>query len=332
MSIQVLSGDCRDVLKTLADGSVNCVVTSPPYFGQRDYGVADQMGREPSPSQHITEMVSVFREVRRVLREDGTLWLNYADSWASKGWKAHAAKDGAPAGWDANRRGQDQVSTVGDGVKERDLNGMSWMLALALRDDGWFLRDCIIWAKPNPMPSSVPNRTCPSHEYIFMLTKVGGGYYYDAEAIAEPISEVSAARLAQPTLQRQQGGPKQEVYASGETGQRAKSRKPADILKALAADADPMRKRRSVWTVPVGSFSEAHFATFPPDLIEPCIKAGCPIGGTVLDPFFGAGTTGLVADRLQRNAIGIELNPAYAEIARNRIQKDAGMFAEVVSA
>ena len=158
---------------------------------------------------------------------------------------------------------------------------------------------------------------------------VGGGYYYDAEAIAEPISEVSAARLAQPTLQRQQGGPKQEVYASGETGQRAKSRKPADILKALAADADPMRKRRSVWTVPVGSFSEAHFATFPPDLIEPCIKAGCPEGGTVLDPFGGAGTTGLVADRLQRSAILIELNPAYADMARNRIKRDAGLFGEI---
>jgi DNA modification methylase len=326
VSVNIIEGDCRDVLATLPDQSVHCCVTSPPYFGQRDYGVEDQIGRELSPNQHIAEMVSVFRKVRRVLRDDGTLWLNYADSWASKGWRAHSAKAGVPSGWDANRRGQDQVSTVGDGIKERDLNGMSWMLALALRDDGWFLRDCIIWAKPNPMPSSVPNRTCPSHEYIFMLTKVGGGYYYDAEAINEPISDVSAARLAQPTLQDQQGGPKQSVYAAGETGQRAKSRKPADILKSLAANGNPMRKRRSVWTIPVGAFSEAHFATFPPDLIEPCIKAGCPIGGTVLDPFGGAGTTGLVADRLQRNAVLIELNPAYVDIARRRIEADCPLF------
>jgi hypothetical protein len=162
-----------------------------------------------------------------------------------------------------------------------------------------------------------------------MLTKSGGGYYYDAAAIAEPISDVSAARLAQPTLNQQQGGAKQEAYASGATGQRAKSRKPAEILKSLAEDGDTMRKRRSVWTVPVGSFSDAHFATFPPELIEPCIKAGCPVGGTVLDPFGGAGTVGLVADRLQRDAILIELNPAYAEIAERRIRNDDPLFSEV---
>lgn len=329
MTVQILVGDALTTLKTLPDESVHEVVSSPPYYGQRDYGVAGQLGREASPNEHVAVMVEVFREVRRVLRSDGVLWLNYADSWASKGWRAHPAAEGSPSGWDSERRGQDQVSTIGDGVKERDLNGMSWTLALALRADGWYLRDCIIWNKPNPMPSSVPNRCCPAHEYLFMLTKTGGGYYYDADAIAEPISDVSAARLAQPTLNGQQGGAKQEAYASGVTGQRARSRKPADILKSLAADEAQMRKRRTVWTVPVGSFGEAHFATFPPELIEPCIKVGCPVGGTVLDPFGGAGTVGLVADRLQRNAVLIELNPEYAAMAERRIRGDAPMFAEV---
>jgi DNA modification methylase len=329
VSVTILHGDCREVLATLPDASVHCCVTSPPYWGQRDYGVAGQIGREASAAEHIAQMVSVLRDVRRILRDDGTLWLNYADSWASKGWKAHPAKDGTPAGWDSERRGQDAISTVSGDIKERDLTGMSWMLALALRADGWWLRDCIIWNKPNPMPSSVPNRTCPAHEYLFMFSKKGSGYFYDAAAIEEPITEVSAARIAQPTLTRQQGGVKQEQYASGVTGQRANSRKPADILKALAAGGSATRKRRSVWSVAVGSYAESHFATFPPDLIEPCIKAGCPKGGTVLDPFGGAGTTGLVADRLGRNAVLIELNPEYAGMAHRRIERDAGMFAEV---
>lgn len=331
MTVTIRHGDCREVLRTLPDESVHCVVTSPPYWGQRDYGVDGQLGRETSAEDHLDQMVDVFREVRRVLRRDGTIWVNYGDSWASKGWKAHKAKAGTPAGWDSERRGQSVMSTVSGDIKEGDLSGMSWMLALALRADGWFLRDCIIWRKPNPMPSSVPNRCCPSHEYIFMLTKTKGGYYYDGAAIEEPITEVSAARIAQPTLQRQQGGPKQEAYASGSTGQRTNSRKPADVLKAMAASGRDMRKKRTVWDVAVGDFSEAHFATFPAALIEPCIKAGCPEGGTVLDPFGGAGTTGLVSDRLRRDAILIELNPDYAAMAQRRIVGDAGMFAEVKS-
>lgn len=319
-------GDCRDVLRTLAAESVHCVVTSPPYWGQRDYHVDDQIGREPKASDHIALLVDVFREVRRVLRKDGVVWLNYGDSWASKGWKAHAGKPGTPAGWSSDRRGQDAMSTVGEGVKEGDLTGMSWRVALALRDDGWFLRDCIIWQKPNPMPSSAPGRCCPAHEYIFMFSR-SRSYFYDAAAIEEPMSAISLARLAQPTLNDQQGGPKQEVYASGKTGQRARSRKPADVLKAIAASGKETRKKRTVWTVPVIGTAEAHFATFPPDLIEPCIKAGCPAGGTVLDPFGGAGTTALVADRLQRNAILIELNPEYAAMAEKRVRAEAGMMA-----
>lgn len=329
MSVKILLGDVRDQLRTLSDESVHCVVTSPPYWGQRDYGVDGQIGREATADEHVKAMVAVFRDVHRVMRDDGVCWLNYGDSWASKGWKAHSAKEGTPAGWDAARRGQDAMSTVGGGIKERDLIGMSWTLALALRADGWFLRDAIIWNKPNPMPSSVPNRSCPAHEYVFMLTKIGGGYFYDGKAIEEPVAVSTVGRLAQPTLQTQQGGEKQAAYAAGTTGQRANSRKPADVVKALAEKASDTRKKRSVWTVPVGATVEAHFATFPPALIEPCILAGCPKGGTVLDPFCGAGTTGLVADRHGRNAILIELNPAYAEIARKRIKGDAGMFAEV---
>src|SRR5215203_458405 len=234
MSVRIIIGDVRERLRDLPDESVHCVVTSPPYWGQRDYSHDGQLGRELTAEAHISAMVEVFRECRRVLRPDGTVWLNYGDSWASKGWKTHPAKPGTPAGWDSDRRGQSVMSTVGDGIKEGDLIGMSWMLALALRADGWWFRDSIVWRKPNPMPSSVPNRCCPSHEFIFMFTRIKSGYFYDASAIEEPITEVSAARLAQPTLNRQQGGPKQSAYAEGSTGQRANSRKPADVLKALA--------------------------------------------------------------------------------------------------
>jgi DNA modification methylase len=329
VTIEILQGDVREVLATLPDDSFDCIVTSPPYWGQRDYGFPEQIGRERSASDHVSVIVAIFRDLRRILKPTGVCWLNYGDSWASRGWKAHSAKEGTPAGWDSERRGQDAINTVGEEIKERDLIGMSWTLALALRADGWWLRDCIVWHKPNPMPSSVANRTCPAHEYLFMLTKQGSGYFYDGLAIEEPVAPITIARLAQPTLNEQQGGEKQEIYARGETGQRSRSRKPADVLKSLAAGGKETRKRRSVWTVAVGDFSEAHFATFPADLIEPCIKAGCPAGGSVIDPFGGAGTTGLVADRLGRNATLIELNPDYAQLAHDRIWKDAGMFSDV---
>jgi DNA modification methylase len=323
MTLRLIIGDCREQLAQMEAESVHCVVTSPPYWAQRDYGVSGQIGREPTLDVRLSVMVEVFRSVRRVLRADGTLWLNYGDAWATRGHAAKSIPDAAvkPANWSADRR------TLGGGIKEKDLIGAPWALAFALRADGWWLRDCIIWAKQNPPPTSVRDRTCPSHEYLFLLSK-SPRYYYDYEAIEEPIADSSRSRYAQSTLATQTGGFKQEVYQSGIMGARAHSRRPAEVLKSLAASGKETRKKRSVWSLPIEGFDEGHFATFPCALIEPCIKAGCPIGGTVLDPFGGAGTTGLVADRLQRNAILIELNPDYAAMAKRRVQGDAPLFSE----
>jgi DNA modification methylase len=280
MSVRILKGDCRDVLRTLPDESVHCVVTSPPYWGLRDYGVDGQIGLEPSYTDFVAQMVAVFREVQRVLRKDGTLWLNLGDSYSTHaaGRCADPMKTSGLAGVKtqeigrATKAAQDYRNSI---LPEKNLIGIPWRVAFALQADGWYLRQDIIWSKPNPMPESVTDRCTKAHEYMFLLTK-SERYYYDAVAIKEST-----------------------------------------------------RNRRSVWEVTTQPFSEAHFATFPPALIEPCILAGCPKGGTVLDPFGGAGTTGLVADRLGRNAILIELNPDYAAMAERRLRQDAGMFAEV---
>lgn len=319
MTIRILTGDCRDVLRTLADGSVQCCVTSPPYYGLRDYGVSGQIGLERSMHDFISELVAVFREVRRVLRDDGTLWLNLGDSYAGGNtggkWREGSARaDGEVRGdGAASRRNRNGTGAV-DGVKQKDLIGIPWRVAFALQADGWYLRQDIIWSKPNPMPESVRDRCTKAHEYVFLLSK-SARYYYDAKAIAEA-GEWCGKQLG---IVR---GTKVRAEAMG----RAPSGNERPGADATAPD---LRNKRSVWEVATQPFGEAHFATFPPALIEPCILAGCPVGGTVLDPFFGAGTTGLVADRLQRNAIGIELNPQYAEMARRRIHGDAPLFAEV---
>jgi DNA modification methylase len=326
MTVRILIGDCRERLAELPDASVHCCVTSPPYFGLRDYGVAGQMGLEPTPDEFVAGMVAVFREVRRVLRDDGTLWLNIGDSYARLGgdqvaqtkWKV----DGASATQGTNRhlitgssdgevgRGdRPGPRSAGSGLKQKDLIGIPWMLAFALRADGWFLRQDIIWSKPNPMPESVRDRCTKAHEYIFLLSK-GPKYHYDAEAIAE--EGCGAADMAR------RHGSSETVQAKGVGGYRV--------------GGTETRNKRSVWHVTTQPFNGAHFATFPPALIEPCILAGCPKGGTVLDPFGGAGTTGLVADRLQRDAILIELNPEYAAIAERRIATEGGMFTEVLAA
>jgi DNA modification methylase len=377
MSVQILQGDCRDVLATLPDASVHCCVTSPPYWGLRDYGVAGQIGLEPTIEQFVAEMVAVFREVRRVLRPDGTLWLNLGDSYATGGGAGWQGKNGQRA----DRRFtapelKPQASEIG--LKPKDLCGIPWRVAFALQDDGWYLRQDIIWHKPNPMPESVTDRCTKAHEYIFLLSK-GPKYFYDAEAIKEEFTgNAPGAKALKQNSDRNDGG---RVCGRPESG---------------------VRNKRSVWTVATAPFSEAHFATFPPDLIEPCIQAGtsekgccakcgAPWGrisgraapardvesstldryGTgdsgvhrkigsvyqkwlddnpkqtiswqptckcdaptvpcaVLDPFGGAGTTGLVADRLQRNAILVELNPTYAEMAKLRIHGDAPLFAEAL--
>lgn len=263
----LLIGDVRERLKELPDRSVHCCVTSPPYWGLRDYGEAGQIGLEQSPEEYVAELVAVFREVWRVLRDDGTLWLNLGDSYAGN--NSRASNNGR-AGFGNPRDGV--FERIGDGLKTKDLVGIPWRVAFALQADGWYLRQDIIWHKPNPLPESVKDRCTKAHEYIFLMSK-SPRYYFDYEAIREP-----------------------------------------------TIDLQDKRNRRDVWTVPIKPFTGAHFATFPTDLITPCILAGCPDGGVVLDPFFGAGTTGLVAQSLKRGWVGCELNPVYAEMALKRIK------------
>ena len=300
----VLVGDCRETLKTLPDESVNTVVTSPPYFGLRDYNQEDQIGLEPTPEEFVQALVEVFREVRRVLRDDGTVWLNLGDSYAGSGKGRNG--DGSPNVDENAKQSTSKGTTEGVlksmkahqiGLKPKDLIGIPWMVAFALREDGWYLRQDIIWSKPNPMPESVTDRCTKAHEYIFLLSK-SKSYYFDNEAIKEP------------TQGRERFGNKR---SKGDCEQRQDNER---------RDMTPnwTRNRRSVWTVPPKPFKGAHFATFPPELIEPCVLAGCPVGGTVLDPFGGSGTTAGVAYRNDRNSILCELNPEYAELVESRIE------------
>jgi DNA modification methylase len=338
VSVRILIGDCREKLRELPEASVHCCVTSPPYFGLRDYGVDGQMGLESTPDEFVAGMVAVFREVRRVLRDDGTLWLNIGDSYSAQAGQRKVT-DVAGIKQQSNVASVGAPSRCAEGCKPKDLIGIPWMLAFALRADGWYLRQDIIWSKPNPMPESVRDRCTKAHEYLFLLSK-GPRYHYDAEAITEPVSPNTHARLAQNIAaqigsERANGGAKTNgnMKAVGrksvEPGQGIKSNTSFHAATALHVEK---RNRRSVWEVATQPFSEAHFATYPPALIEPCILSGCPAGGTVLDPFGGAGTTGMVADRLGRNAVLIELNPEYAAIAARRLSQDAGMFAEVKAA
>lgn len=369
MTVRVIHGDCRSALADLPSESVHCCVTSPPYYGLRDYGVEGQIGLEETPDAYVAEMVAVFREVRRVLRPDGTLWLNIGDSYAGsgKGSNPEAGKQATNKGSQSvgvlygktgetarqaavtnvtrktfragnpekngGASNRDGIGAVG-GIKAKDLIGIPWMLAFALRADGWWLRQDIIWSKPNPMPESVTDRCTKAHEYLFMLSK-GTRYYYDAEAIAEPaiysgLANQDASGFKSPTSFN---GKHKEGYRTSDK-QRGHGRRHAgfnDRWDAMTREeqCSGTRNKRSVWEVATQPFPDAHFATFPPSLIEPCILAGCPKGGTVLDPFGGAGTTGLVADRLERSAVLIELNPQYATMARNRIFDDAPLFADV---
>ncbi len=339
MTVTIRHGDCREVLVTMPAQSVHCCVTSPPYFGLRDYGHAGQIGLEATPDAFVAEMVAVFREVRRVLWDDGTLWLNLGDSYAGSG------KGGNPEGskWKGFVGNKDREKAAQPaekqlwGMKPKDLIGIPWRVAFALQADGWYLRQDIIWSKPNPMPESVTDRCTKAHEYIFLMSK-SAKYHYDADSISEEMAASSIERLSQATLATQGGsarvpgktnGP---MRAVGSLHMEGTQRNDGARWRTADGGVAPRgeRNKRSVWSVATQPFGEAHFATFPPDLIEPCIKAGCPEGGTVLDPFGGAGTTGLVADRLKRDAIMIELNPEYAAMAERRIRDDAGMFAEVI--
>jgi len=337
---QILVGDCIDMMRTLPDESVHTCVTSPPYYGLRDYGVEGQIGLEETPAEFIARLVDVFREVRRVLRSDGTVWVNMGDSYAGS-WGAHGRDD---MGVGVSTLSQRQVmasqrkskATTHAEYKPKDLMGMPWRLAFALQDDGWYLRQDIIWHKPNPMPESTRDRCTKAHEYIFLLSK-SRQYYYDQDAVKEPVAASSIVRLAQ-YLKQQHGsdrvpgksnGSMKAVRARRDSFKRDDSKReqaiPGQSVGTHRPDREEsayqldMRNKRSVWSVPTVGFKGAHFATFPPDLIRPCILAGSPRGGLVLDPFGGAGTTSLVSMQEGRRSIICELNPEYSALARARI-------------
>ena len=302
--VTVLNGDCREVLKTLPDGSVNCCVTSPPYFGLRDYGHHGQIGLEPTPEAYVAQMVAVFREVKRVLRDDGTLWLNLGDSYNAAGREGHGTRIGYKQGTNrASDTGADNCRPSVADLKPKDLIGIPWRVAFALQDDGWWLRQDIIWHKPNPMPESVTDRCTKAHEYVFLLSK-SERYYFDAEAMKEPSVTNDPRR---PYTSK--GAKDLDGRSEWKSGQ---ARDKGDFS---------LRNKRSVWTVATKPYKGAHFATFPPALIEPCILAGCPRLGTVLDPFGGSGTTGQVALSKERSAVLVELNSSYIPLINERIEK-----------
>ena len=302
-------GDCRDTMRRWASEGVKAqmCVTSPPYFGLRDYGHEGQIGLEQTPEQYIAAMVEVFRCVRDVLADDGTLWLNIGDSYARTGGTDLKVSNTAKVGSTRNTLEQmsDRTSKAAAlGLKHKDLIGIPWMLAFALRADGWYLRQDIIWHKPNPMPESVRDRCTKAHEYIFLLSK-SERYFFDAEAMKEPaVSEKPA-------------GNKTHKYVG--TGDPKNATK--EGLVKLAGVEFETRNRRSVWTVATRPYKGAHFATYPPALIEPCILAGSRTGDIVLDPFMGSGTTAAVALQHGRQYLGCELNPEYALLQQERINK-----------
>lgn len=407
MTIRILQGDCREMLRTLPDASVHCCVTSPPYWGLRDYGTVGQLGMEKTYQEHIAVLVDVFREVRRVLRSDGTLWLNYGDCYATSP-NGRSAADTKAVGNDDRTFRDKPFSTIGGALKPKDLAMLPARLAIALQEDGWWIRSDIIWSKPNPMPESIRDRPSSSHEHVFLLTK-SARYFYDGEAVREPASESTLTRWAQ-DVDNQIGS----ARANGDTktygmmkavGRRRPNGVPTDGFVPggnTCGVPNGGRNCRNVWTIATQPFSDAHFATFPPELAERCIKAGtsergcCEVCGapwarttdkvdtgrtqkmadgwdtgdgghgsvhrngresgipgvpvmatvttgwsptcscaapvipcTVLDPFAGAFTSLMVADRLQRHGIGIELNAEYCAMAERRIHKDAGLFADL---
>ncbi len=308
--VEIVVGDVRDSIKTLPEASVQCVVTSPPYFGLRDYGHEGQMGLEQTPEAYVAELVGLFREVRRVLKDDGTVWLNLGDSYArngggvaSKANTAHKMGVGQKAVYAAG--GMQSINKAPEGLKEKDLMGIPWRVALALQADGWYLRQDIIWHKPNPMPESVRDRCTKAHEYLFLLSK-SEQYYWDTEAMKEP----SVTSVEQQIAKRN----KMPHKGQRDAGMRETTGGFDKITKVYET-----RNRRSVWTIPTRPYRGAHFATFPPALIEPCILASSRPGDTVLDPFGGSGTTGMVAAQHGRNAVLCELNEAYVPLMEDRI-------------
>jgi len=368
--MEMICGDALTILcNRFGEESVQCCITSPPYWGLRDYKVEGQLGLEKTPEEYVAKMVEVFREVRRVLKPNGTLWLNLGDSYAgsNKGMGA----DGTAYGGDKQRtnagsiglpvhrstnpssstltggkktqinalRANENVSF--HGLKPKDLVGIPWRVAFALQADGWYLRSDIIWHKPNPMPESVTDRPTKSHEYLFLMSK-SERYYYDADAIAESLARPEELDRANPAvfggaLKHIEAGKQSRLHSGNEY--KRKQRKPAgwdtgdgghgtihrdgraQEIEYTETD-NPRRNKRTVWTIATQPYPEAHFATFPEKLVEPCILAGCPVGGVVLDPFAGSGTVLAVAKQLGRQAVGIDLNPAYIAMAQDRLTQE----------
>lgn len=304
--LTIMIGDCLQVLQRLPDRSVHCCVTSPPYWGLRDYKHRAQIGLENTPQEFVDRLIKVFREVRRVLRDDGTLWVIVGDSYTGRAGGAQGCNGQVANRTAAKLNIRKQVnSKIVEGLKRKNLIGIPWRVAFGLQTDGWYLREDIIWSKPNPMVESVKDRCTRSHEHIFHLSK-REHYLHDPEAMKEK-GVIPAGTLAA------KGSPQRS------NAQHVNSRPPE------YRTYDGFRNRRSVWTVKTQPYPEAHFATYPPQLIKPCILASCPVGGTVLDPFAGTGTTGLVALEFGRKAILIELNPAYADMAKRRCNVTPGL-------
>jgi len=320
-------GDCLETMRRMPDGIAQTCVTSPPYFGLRDYGHERQIGLEETPAAFVAKLVEVFREVRRVLRDDGTLWLNLGDSYAgSWGAQGHKTTTGVSGVQIANhpKRASNTGSIKEDGLKPKDLMGIPWRVAFALQADGWYLRQDIIWHKPNPMPESVQDRCTKSHEYIFLLSK-SSSYYCDMDAIKEPAAKGAAGssfhtgKTGEHQLGRASSKPRKSDSANDSAVPGASEH---SGLHREGSEREPdERNKRSVWTVATTPYKGAHFATFPTELIEPCVLAGAPAGGVVLDPFFGSGTTGQVAQNLGRAFIGCELNPAYEALQAERLSQ-----------
>ncbi len=314
VTVTLYRGDCLDVLKRFPAASVNCVVTSPPYWGLRDYGVAGQLGLEATPDEFIAKMVAMFREVWRVLRDDGTLWVNMGDSYAagaiggSKVGLRNTLQTGSPSGYHTRPKTENERARprpLAAGLKPKDLVGIPWRLAFALQADGWCLRSDIIWHKPNPMPESVTDRPTKSHEYVFLLAK-SERYYFDAKAVREKACGPPGGNIV-PTK------------GAGQDLMRTRNGLHLAQIKARENGGFENRNIRTVWTIPTEAYKGAHFATFPRKLVRPCVMAGCPPGGMVLDPFVGSGTVGAVCVELGRDFIGIDLNAKYLTMARRRI-------------